>query len=116
MTHTLESFLLGIHPILGNLSGISLDVFLIVSTLTSIFTVGYLIQGTRVWWQLLTTVRQVRMLKGATGKIDPTTVVNIFKGEPLKHLWYEYQDTLHELKKAGNSAITLSEVRATVPA
>jgi hypothetical protein len=34
----------------------------------------------------------------------------------LKHLWEEYDDTLHELRKATSGANALVEVRATVPA
>ena len=44
MTSHLLEILARIHPILGNLSGIPLLVFIVVIVLTAIFLVGYLTQ------------------------------------------------------------------------
>ena len=48
--------------------------------------------------------------------MKPSEVGDVLRREPFKHLWDEYEDTLHEVKKAGNGTLTLTEVRATVPA
>ncbi len=116
MTQTLLAYLAQIHPVLGQLSGIPLAVFLIVVVLTALFVVGYAVQGLRVGWQLSTALRGINTLKTQDGPVDPDEVAKVLRGEPLKHLWEEYDDTLHEVKKAGRGEVALMEVRATVPA
>lgn len=116
MTQTLLAYLAQIHPVLGQLSGIPLAVFLIVVALTALFMAGYAIQGVRVGWQLSTALRGISTLKRGDGPVDPDDVAKVLRGEPLKHLWEEYDDTLHEVKKAGRGDAALIEVRATVPA
>jgi hypothetical protein len=116
MTATLLSLLGQIHPVLQNLSGIPLGIFLLVTALTATFLLGYLVQGSRVGVQLGSALRQIRKLSAASKKVKPADVRAAMSKEPLKHLWDEYEDTLHELKKAGNGELSLTEVRATVPA
>lgn len=116
MTQTLLAYLAQIHPVLGQLSGIPLAVFLIVVVLTALFVVGYAVQGLRVGWQLSTALHGINTLKTQDGPVDPDEVAKVLRGEPLKHLWEEYDDTLHEVKKAGRGEVALMEVRATVPA
>jgi hypothetical protein len=116
VTQTLLAYLAQIHPVLGQLSGIPLVVFLIVVVLTALFVVGYAVQGLRVGWQLSTALRGINTLKTQDGPVDPDEVAKVLRGEPLKHLWEEYDDTLHEVKKAGRGEVALMEVRATVPA
>lgn len=116
MTPTLLTFLGEIHPILRDLSGLPLVVFLIVSALTSLFVLGYLLQGGRVGWQLARAVRRVRKLGRSGQPVKPSAVAEVLKSEPFQHLWDEYDDTLHELKKASNGTTAVTEVRATVPA
>jgi hypothetical protein len=116
VTQTLLAYLAQIHPVLGQLSGIPLAVFLIVVVLTALFVVGYAVQGLRVGWQLSTALRGINTLKTQDGPVDPDEVAKVLRGEPLKHLWEEYDDTLHEVKKAGRGEVALMEVRATVPA
>ena len=105
-----------IHPLLGDLSGIPLAVFLIVAVLTLLFLFGYLIQGTRVGLQLWFAVRRIRSIERRDKRADADDVAEILRHKPFKHLWDEYSDTLHEVRKAENGAAVLSEVRATVPA
>ncbi|MBF5006182.1 anti-phage ZorAB system protein ZorA [Diaphorobacter caeni] len=105
-----------IHPSLSSLQGVPLYIFLIVVVLTLIFLLGYLIKGTQVWWQLKSAVRTVQSLRTSKAGPKPETVGAAFRGEPLKHLWEEYADTLHELRKASSGGMVLTEVRATVPA
>ncbi len=105
-----------IHPSLQTLHGLPLWVFLLVVLLTSIFFLGYLVKGTQVWWQLWSAVRKVRAFRGKKSPPDPKAVGQAFQSEPLKHLWEEYDDTLHELRKAASGEVALVEVRATVPA
>jgi methyl-accepting chemotaxis protein len=81
--------------------------------LTAIFLIGYLLKGFQVGWQLFAAVRGVgRLTHGA----PPAEVAAVLKSEPFKHLWAEYSDTLHELKRAGSGAVAITEVRATMPA
>lgn len=112
----LQQLLGQLHPILAKLSGLPLAVFVLVTTLTAVFVLGYLIQGTRVGLQLWSAVRRIRRLKRTSKHVRPADVAKVLRREPFKHLWDEYADTLHELKKAGSGAITLTEVRATAPA
>jgi hypothetical protein len=116
MTESLLNLLGQIHPVLKHLSGIPLVIFIIVVLLTVAFLMGYLVQGTRVGLQLSSAVRGIHKLRAANKQVKPAQVRDILSKEPLKHLWDEYDDTLHELKKAGNGALSLTEVRATVPA
>ena len=112
----LQNLLGQLHPVLAKLSGIPLAVFVLVTALTAIFVLGYLIQGTRVGWQLWSAVRRIRKLQKASKQVKPADVAKVLRCEPFKHLWDEYADTLHELKRAGSGAVTLTEVRATAPA
>jgi hypothetical protein len=113
MTNELLKLLEKIHPVLGKLSGIPLGVFVIVVVLTGLFLLGYLLKGTQVGLQLGGAVRGVRRLKRGA---PPAEVAAVLKHEPFKHLWAEYSDTLHELKKAGSGSLAITEVRATMPA
>jgi hypothetical protein len=65
---------------------------------------------------LRTAVQAVQAFQSTTAPADPQEVGKVFRSEPLKHLWEEYDDTLHELRKATSGANALVEVRATVPA
>lgn len=116
MTASLLNLLGQIHPVLANLSGIPLLIFLTVSALTGAFFLGYLVQGSRVGLQLWIAVRRIRELQRANKRVEPSQVGKVLHKEPLKHLWEEYSDTLHELKKASSGTVSLTEVRATVPA
>jgi hypothetical protein len=112
----ISSLLGGVHPSLASLVGLPLYVFLLVAVLTGLFLVGYAIQGTRVWWQLRTTSRAVQQMRLNGAAPNPEEVRSAFGVEPLRHLWDEYQDTLHELRKASSGGTALTEFRATVPA
>jgi hypothetical protein len=105
-----------LHPSLAALHGLPLFVFLAVFVLTALFLLGYAVKGTQVWWQLSSALRIVKALRSNKTPPSPKDVGKAFKVEPLRHLWDEYADTLHELRKAGSGAAALTEVRATVPA
>jgi hypothetical protein len=113
MTNELLTLLEKIHPVLGKLSGIPLWVFVIVVALTGLFLLVYLTKGSQVGWQLGAALRGVRRLKRG---VPPADVAAVLKNEPFNHLWAEYSDTLHELKKAGSGSLAITEVRATMPA
>lgn len=106
----------GLHPSLAKLQGVPLGVFLLVAALTLLFLIGYAIKGTQVALQLLSALRGVRALQRAKKTPNPAELERLFKAEPLKHLWDEYADTLHELRKAASGDFVLTEIRATVPA
>lgn len=106
----------GIHPSLATLHGVPLYVFLLVVALTALFLLGYAVKGTQVWWQIWSALRAVKALRNDQAPPHPVDVGKAFKWEPLKHLWEEYADTLHELRKASTGSIALTEIRATAPA
>jgi hypothetical protein len=104
------------HPSLASLHGLPLYVFVLVAVLTFAFLVGYAIKGSQVWWQLRSAIKAVRGLRAGGPAPDPEQVRPAFQKEPLKHLWDEYADTLHELRLAGSGRVALTEFRATMPA
>lgn len=106
----------GLHPSLAKLQGVPLGIFLLVAALTLLFLMGYTIKGTQVAFQLLSALKGVRALQRAKKTPNPAELERLFKAEPLKHLWDEYADTLHELRKAASGDLVLTEIRATVPA
>jgi hypothetical protein len=111
------SVLLGkINPSLGELWGLQLWIFILVSTLTLLFLVGYLFQGTRVGLQLGLAIRRIKTLKRNSKAVKPSAVAAVLKSKPLSHLWEEYSDTLHEHVKSEGDSVQASEVRASVPA
>lgn len=62
-------------------------------------------------------VRRIRALtKTGSGPVKPEDVAKVFRWKPASHLWDEYSDTLHELKRASNGELSVTEIRATVPA
>ena len=111
------SVLLGkINPTLGELWGIQLCIFIMVTTLTGLFLLSYLLQGTRVGMQLWVAIRRIKALARAGKNVDPAAIAAVLTQRPLSHLWEEYSDTLHEVKRPGDESTPLAEVRATVPA
>ncbi|WP_455279034.1 anti-phage ZorAB system protein ZorA [Cupriavidus necator] len=112
----ITTILAALHPSLASLHGVPLYIFLFVALLTVAFLVGYAYKGTQVWWQIRSVLRAIRSLSKDQGAPDPAEVGRAFRWEPLKHLWTEYADTLHELRMAGSGSAALAEVRATVPA
>jgi hypothetical protein len=101
-------------PFLGTLSGIPLDMFLVVASLTAAYLIFYLTQGVRVGLQLWLAVRRIEKLKSKEAHVDPDDVARVLTREPFRHLWSEYQETLHEMTTAASGATHLVEVRATV--
>ncbi|MFC7409498.1 anti-phage ZorAB system protein ZorA [Hydrogenophaga atypica] len=112
----ITEFLGTVHPSLTNLQGAPLYIFVVVVMLTVAFLVGYGVKGTQVALQLNHALRGVRSLKLAKRTPSAAEMAPLFQTEPLRHLWDEYADTLHELRKASSGDLVLSEVRATVPA
>ncbi|WP_051377460.1 anti-phage ZorAB system protein ZorA [Paraburkholderia dilworthii] len=110
MTDRLVNFLAAFNPALRELSGFPLAVFCLVLLLTVLFVAGYAWKGSQVWWQLRAVIRGVRQ---AGVRPDPDEVGKHFNRAPLKHLWLEYRDTLHPLRRTANGT---PETRATLPA
>lgn len=110
MTDGLVNFLASFNPALRELSGFPLAVFCLVLLLTFLFVAGYAWKGSQVWWQLRVVVSRVRQ---AGPRPDPDEVGKHFNRAPLKHLWLEYRDTLHPLRRTANGT---PETRATLPA
>lgn len=113
----LKEFLASLHPSLAVLDGVPMWVFAIVVVLTAVVLLGYLLKGGQVGWQLWMSVRRIRALtKTGSGPVKPEDVAKVFRWKPASHLWDEYSDTLHELKRASNGELSVTEIRATVPA
>jgi DNA anti-recombination protein RmuC len=104
------------HPALGDLAGVPLYVFMLVVALSGTFLVGYLIQGTRVGWQLWSVVRGIRKLSASKKHVFPKDMATLMTRQPFKRLWVEYADTLHPLRRASSGTAALTEVRASMPA
>ena len=104
------------HPALVNLAGVPRAVFVIVVLLTLAFLVTYAIKGSQVWFQLHRALRAVRRVKRDKRAPKAEEIATSFRGQPLRHLWQEYADTLHVVKTASSADGALSDIRATVPA
>jgi hypothetical protein len=114
--NTLQGILGLLYPALASFNGAPLYVVVGVLGLTGAFVLGYVFQGTRVWWQLRSALKAVGTFKGREAPPEPNELAPAFRWEPLKHLWEEYADTLHALRKAAGGGGALIEYRATVPA
>lgn len=113
----LNEILASLHPSLAVLDGVPMWVFAIVVVLTAVVLLGYLLKGGQVGWQLWMSVRRIRTLtKTGSEPIKPEDVAKVLRWKPASHLWDEYSDTLHELKRASNGELSVTEIRATVPA
>ena len=118
------SVLLGkISPTLGELWGVQLGIFVLVSLLTGLFLAGYLVQGSRVGIQLWLALHRINGLARKGGHVDPDAIAAVLPQGPLRVLWEEYGDTLHRVAPAADApaaraaaAAAVAEVRATVPA
>ena len=86
MTAYLLGILTRIHPILGNLSGIPLLVFVVVTVLTAIFLLGYATQGVRVGIQLWLAVRGITALRRDNKTVKPADVANVLRHRPYNIL------------------------------
>lgn len=113
---SISAALAHINPALAAVHGVPFYIFLIVVTATLVFLVGYLVQGVRVGLQLRSVIAATQAIHKYGTSPNPGEVGKAFRWEPFRHLWAEYDDTLHELKKAGSGDNALIEVRATVPA
>lgn len=111
----LVEFLARLHPSLGTLSGVTLAIFLMVLVLTGLFFIGYAVKGTQVVLQLSKAIKGIKSSRKDGKAPKPSSLSKYFGDEPLRHLWEEYTDTLHEMKYASNGQQSLVEVRATVP-
>lgn len=105
-----------IDPSLKALSGVPLGIFLLVVLGTLIFILVYLIRSIKIYRQLTGVIIGIRQLQREPGPYERGTVGRLFATEPLKHLWDEYNDTLHEVQKAAAGEVQLKETRATMPA
>ena len=112
----ISAMLAHISPALAEVHGVPFYIFLFVVVLTFLFLLGYLIKGIQVGYQIHSVLSATQALHKSNSGPDPAEVGKAFRWEPFKHLWSEYDDTLHELLAAGSGQNALKEVRATVPA
>lgn len=118
MIQSILAVLSSIYPPLGALSGFPLYVFLLVLAFTSAFFIGYAVQGTRVWLQLLAAVKGIRNLTASGKKVSRSEVAAVLSKEPFQHLWREYDESVHSVKMASGEGDTdtFYEDHASVPA
>ncbi|BAP87805.1 putative methyl-accepting chemotaxis sensory transducer [Burkholderiales bacterium GJ-E10] len=116
MIAAIQVFLGQIYAPLGSLSGIPLLCFLLASFLTIAYVFGFLGKGFVVGSQLKKAVSAVEALSDGGKGVSPDRVAKAMEREPLRHLWNEYSDSLHEVKRGSGAAGALTEIRATQPA
>lgn len=114
--NSIPAMLAHISPSLAAVHGVPFYIFLIVVILTLLFVLGYLVKGIQVGWQMHSVLSATQAIHKSSSAPDPKDVGKAFHWEPFRHLWAEYDDTLHELRPAGSGESALTEVRATVPA
>lgn len=111
------SNLLGlISPSLSHLHGGALFVFLLVLLSTTLFLVIFPLKSFQVWREISSAIKSIRELRRSGVAPDPSDIDKIFNTEPMKHIWGEYSETLHKMQIAGAGDLSLSVVRATIPA
>jgi hypothetical protein len=116
MLARLSVFLGNINPALGEIWGIQLYIFFAVISLTALFLLGYLIQGTRVGLELWIAVRKIKALARTGANVEPAAIAAVLSKKPYDHLWGKYSDTLHQIRRSGDGPPARADVRATVPA
>lgn len=116
LLNTLSAYLGTVHPAMGNIVGFPLYIFVLVIFLTLLFILGYLLKGTQVVVQLRAALKGIRGLQNRSTHPNRADLAKVFVAEPFRHLWDEYADSLHDLRKASSGELSLVEVRATVPA
>lgn len=112
-------FLSNIFPFLEKMSGIPLYVFYIVLSATTIFLALFIPKTILIIREINVINKGIRNLKLAAGLPSatiPEDVKKLMFKEPYKHLWSEYDDTLHRLKRYSSENGDATEVRATIPA
>lgn len=114
--NSISAALAHINPSLAAVHGVPFYIFLIVVFLTLLFILGYLVKGVQVWRQIPSVLQETHALHKTRPSPDPREVGKAFRWEPFKHLWAEYDDTLHELRKAasGENALLASQTDVLV--
>jgi len=101
------------------MSGVPLYVFIAIAIASLLFLVLFVPKGIFIHYQLTKLIGAIRKLKAAAGTpagVNPSDIKEIMGKEPFRHLWSEYDDTLHRLKRYSSDNGNSMEVRATIPA
>ncbi len=112
-------FLSTVFPFIEKMNGIPLYVFIAVVLATFVFLAFFIPKSILINFQIRQLVNGIRKLKIAAGSPSatiPNDVKKLMLKEPYKHLWSEYDDTLHRLKRYSSQNGDAIEVRATIPA
>ncbi len=110
------SGLLGrVHPALGVIRGLPLVVFLCVLALFGVFIIWYAVRWPKLWRQLKNAAHATRELKRKNPMPSKEDAAKAFADQPLKHIWSEYSETLHDLPVSSAESVQIVEIRATVP-
>lgn len=112
-------FLSPVFPFVEKMSGIPLYVFIAVLIATSVFLLLFIPKTIVIVSEIRSIINGIRKLKvdaGTPSATVPDDVKKLMLKEPYKHLWSEYDDTLHRLKRYSSQDGDATEVRATIPA
>jgi hypothetical protein len=85
-----------------------------LAVLVFIFLVFFLVPGLLHWFRLFSIQRRIRKFETKDFAAEFRRVFS--KDKRLKHLWKEYQDSLHIQKEDRSGQMVVSAIRATVPA
>jgi methyl-accepting chemotaxis protein len=106
-------------PFLTKMHGVPLYVLIAVLIATLLFLFIFTPKAYFIEKGLRARIKGIAALKVAAGKpssVRPSDVTKLMDVDPYKHLWSEYDDTLHRLKRFDSSNGVTEEVRATIPA
>lgn len=115
----LQAILSPLFPFVANMDGIPFAVFVVVMLATLIFLGWFVPKAFLINKQVRDVISGIQKLKSAVSHnslVTPSDVGELMKQEPYAHLWAEYDDTLHRLKRYSSENGNTTEVRATVPA
>jgi len=79
-----------------------------------LFLFGFLFRGIWHWWRLWRALRALNNLAPNASREDLRDV--FARDRALKHLWKEYEDTLHEQSELRNGMVVTLATRSTMPA
>jgi len=117
--HYIVNLLSHVFPFMDKMSGIPLYVFIVVSAATLVFLILFPFKFFVINSQIKKIIRGIEKLKDAAGTpsaVVPSDVRKLMVKEPYVHLWAEYDDTLHKIKRYSSENGDTTEVRATIPA
>ncbi|MGQ0511532.1 MAG: anti-phage ZorAB system protein ZorA [Betaproteobacteria bacterium] len=102
-------------PFVHNMHGVPLWVVYVVLAAFAAFLVVFVPKAIYIGIQLRWKGSRVKKMREKAGPktVDPDDVAKLMRREPYRHLWSEYDDTLHRVRRYRGSENETVEVRAT---